>query len=108
MSSLGFPFASRTSDLELKKLVTGKHQSVQTQKAPKKVCSLAKGRERGSLAKQNLWEITAVFYQNTAETNKQTNKTWPIPYSHQQRPDEEPRILAFQGTNESPQTSSLG
>lgn len=36
---------------------------------------------------------------------RKKKKPWSIPYSHQQRPNEEPRILSSQGWNESPQIS---
>lgn len=93
MSSLGFLFASCTPDLEMKKLVSEKYQQVQTQKAPTKASSLAKGQELGQSSKTKFMESNCfALPKHCRKTKKQTN-LWTILYSQQRRLGEEPRIL---------------
>lgn len=69
-------------------------------------CSVAKGQERGSLAKQNFSKVTALTLpmhcRKKKNKTKQTNLAYSLPYPHQQRPIREPRILSSQGWSESP------
>lgn len=53
VGSLGFPFASYSSDWVLEKPATMKHQLAQTKSTHKKACSLSpKDKERNSLARE--------------------------------------------------------